>query len=213
MRAGVCVIDLKFECKDRGERDGGLTSFGAGAAFGVEGVKAAGHAVGNGLFEEATALGPLGGAGGGAAGDGGLELGDRGPGGGVSVSAGVLVHEIVVLRLEIHRLLCGSIVIEEAAAASSYDIDSDTTKLWHMRLGHMSERGMDVLSKQGLLRSKKTGKLDFCKHCVFRKQCKNELNENERQKVALHIGRLQLNPQDISNVSQAYQEEEQPENH
>ncbi|KAK2965966.1 hypothetical protein RJ640_018321 [Escallonia rubra] len=48
-----------------------------------------------------------------------------------------------------------------AAAASSSDIDSDATKLWHMRLGHMSERGMDVLSKQGLLGSKKTGDLDF----------------------------------------------------
>ncbi|KAK3009021.1 hypothetical protein RJ639_013851 [Escallonia herrerae] len=30
----------------------------------------------------------------------------------------------------------------------SSDIDYDTTKLWHMRLGHMSERIMDVLSKQ-----------------------------------------------------------------
>ncbi|KAK2976143.1 hypothetical protein RJ640_012353 [Escallonia rubra] len=68
-------------------------------------------------------------------------------------------------------LLQSSTVIGAAAAASSSDIDSDTTKLWHMRLGHMSERGMDVLSKQGLLGSKKIGKLDFCEHCVFRKQC------------------------------------------
>ncbi|KAK2998859.1 hypothetical protein RJ639_022999 [Escallonia herrerae] len=68
-------------------------------------------------------------------------------------------------------LLQGSTVTGAAAeAASSSDIDSDTTKLWHMHLGHMSERGMDVLSKQGLLGSKKTGKLDFCEHCVFGKQ-------------------------------------------
>ncbi|KAK3021134.1 hypothetical protein RJ639_045907 [Escallonia herrerae] len=38
--------------------------------------------------------------------------------------------------------------------------------------GHMSERGMDMLSKQGLLGSKKTEKLDFCEHCVFGKQCR-----------------------------------------
>ncbi|KAK3016961.1 hypothetical protein RJ639_007857 [Escallonia herrerae] len=57
-------------------------------------------------------------------------------------------------------------------ALSSVYIDSDTTKLWHIPLGHMSERGMDVLSKQGLLGSKKTKKLDFCEHCVFRKQCR-----------------------------------------
>ncbi|KAK2976251.1 hypothetical protein RJ640_021962 [Escallonia rubra] len=45
-------------------------------------------------------------------------------------------------------LLQGSTVTGAAAAASSSDIDSDTTKLWHMRLGNMSERGMDMLSKQ-----------------------------------------------------------------
>ncbi|KAK2970126.1 hypothetical protein RJ640_001603 [Escallonia rubra] len=68
-------------------------------------------------------------------------------------------------------LLQGSTVTGAAAAAtvSSSDIDSDTTKLWHMRLGHMSERGMDVLSKQGLLGSKKIGKLDFLEHSVFAK--------------------------------------------
>ena len=38
-----------------------------------------------------------------------------------------------------------------AAAMSSSDSDLETTKLWHMRLRHMSERGMDELSKQGLL--------------------------------------------------------------
>ncbi|KAK2995464.1 hypothetical protein RJ640_005398, partial [Escallonia rubra] len=39
-------------------------------------------------------------------------------------------------------LLQGSIVTG-AASASSSNIDSDTTKLWHMRLGHMSERNED----------------------------------------------------------------------
>ncbi|KAK3033955.1 hypothetical protein RJ639_034119 [Escallonia herrerae] len=62
-------------------------------------------------------------------------------------------------------LLQGSTVTEAAATTSSSDIDYDITKLWHMRLGHMSERGMDVL------RSKTTRKLDFCEHCVFGKQC------------------------------------------
>jgi len=56
--------------------------------------------------------------------------------------------------------------------SSSDDSDSDTTRLWHMRLGHMSERGMTILSKQSLLCDQKTGSLDFCEHCVFRKQCR-----------------------------------------
>ncbi|KAK3036404.1 hypothetical protein RJ639_030003 [Escallonia herrerae] len=42
----------------------------------------------------------------------------------------------------------GNTVTGPAVATSSSDIDSDTTKLWHMRLGHISERGMNVLSKQ-----------------------------------------------------------------
>ncbi|KAK3035421.1 hypothetical protein RJ639_032949 [Escallonia herrerae] len=53
-----------------------------------------------------------------------------------------------------------------AAEAQSSNIDSDTTNL-----GHMSKRGMDVLSKQDLLGSKKIGKLNFYEHCVFGKQC------------------------------------------
>ncbi|KAK3002024.1 hypothetical protein RJ639_021170 [Escallonia herrerae] len=69
-------------------------------------------------------------------------------------------------------LLQGSTITGAAAIASSSDIDSNTTKVWHMHLGHMSERGMDVLSKQGLLGSKKIEKLDFCEHCVFGKQCR-----------------------------------------
>ncbi|KAK3034871.1 hypothetical protein RJ639_033234 [Escallonia herrerae] len=58
-------------------------------------------------------------------------------------------------------LLQGSTVIGAAATTSSSNINSDTTKLSHMRLGHMSERGMNVRSKQGLLGSKKTRKLNF----------------------------------------------------
>ena len=46
-------------------------------------------------------------------------------------------------------LLQGS-TVTGAAAVSSSDSDLETTKLWHMRLEHMSERGMDELSKQGL---------------------------------------------------------------
>ncbi|KAG8481838.1 hypothetical protein CXB51_027155 [Gossypium anomalum] len=48
-------------------------------------------------------------------------------------------------------VLQGSIVTGDAAIASSSLSDDDITKLWHMRLGHMSENGMTELSKRGLL--------------------------------------------------------------
>ncbi|KAG8503622.1 hypothetical protein CXB51_001566 [Gossypium anomalum] len=64
----------------------------------------------------------------------------------------------------------GSIVTGDAAVASSSLSDDDITKLWHMRLGHMSENDMVELSKKRLLDGKGICKLNFCEHCVFGKQ-------------------------------------------
>ncbi|KAK3007742.1 hypothetical protein RJ639_014051 [Escallonia herrerae] len=89
----------------------------------------------------------------------------RAAGGVMRIMKGSLVVVMKGLKQNSLYLLQGSTIT--GAPASSFDIDCDTTKLWHKRLGHMSERSMDVLSKQGLLGSKKIGKLDFCEHCVF----------------------------------------------
>ena len=63
----------------------------------------------------------------------------------------------------------GSTVLDDVAVASSTPLDDDITKIWHMRLGHMSQQGMDELSHRGLLCGQCTSKLDFCEHCVFGK--------------------------------------------
>ncbi len=68
----------------------------------------------------------------------------------------------------IYRLL-GSTVVGGVAAVES---DYDSTVLWHMRLGHMGERGMLELHRRNLLKGMKTCKLDFCKYCVLGKQTK-----------------------------------------
>ncbi|KAG8477010.1 hypothetical protein CXB51_030151 [Gossypium anomalum] len=67
-------------------------------------------------------------------------------------------------------VLQGSTVTGDAAVASSSLSDDDITKLWHMRLGHMSENDMTELSKRGLLDGQGICKLNFCEHCVFGKQ-------------------------------------------
>ncbi|KAG8475395.1 hypothetical protein CXB51_031889 [Gossypium anomalum] len=67
-------------------------------------------------------------------------------------------------------VLQGSTVTSNATVASSSLSDDDITKLWHMRLGHMSENGMAELSKRGLLNGKEICKLKFCEHCIFGKQ-------------------------------------------
>ena len=45
--------------------------------------------------------------------------------------------------------LQGSTVTGSTHVASSEVHQEDMTKLWHMRLGHMGERGMQILSKEG----------------------------------------------------------------
>jgi GAG-pre-integrase domain len=43
-------------------------------------------------------------------------------------------------------------------------------KLRHMRLGHMSEWRMIILSKRGLLYGQCISSVEFYEHCVFDKQ-------------------------------------------
>ncbi|KAL0373808.1 UNVERIFIED_CONTAM: Retrovirus-related Pol polyprotein from transposon TNT 1-94 [Sesamum radiatum] len=68
----------------------------------------------------------------------------------------------------IYKLL-GSTVVGGVHYVDSCD---DNTKLWHMRLGHLSERGMTEFHKRNLLHGVKSCKLDFCKFCVMGKQTK-----------------------------------------
>ncbi|KAJ4705025.1 Retrovirus-related Pol polyprotein from transposon TNT 1-94 [Melia azedarach] len=63
--------------------------------------------------------------------------------------------------------LQGSMPSSSVAVASS-EIDKDNmTKLWHMRLGHMSARGMQIMSKGDILCGYKVKDLEFCEHCIF----------------------------------------------
>ena len=45
----------------------------------------------------------------------------------------------------------------------------DKIMLWHLRLGHMSEKGLRELSKQGVLENDKIETLRFCEECVLEK--------------------------------------------
>ena len=65
--------------------------------------------------------------------------------GGLVFIKGKLVNGLYMLQ--------GSIIIGVATMTSSVDLDLDNT-----HLGHMSEVGMSILSKQGLLHGQKIGK-------------------------------------------------------
>lgn len=96
----------------------------------------------------------------------------------INIEGGVLklvVGALVIMKGVKHNNLdfCqGSIV--EGGASTVYEklnkVDSNTTKLWHMRLGHAGEKALQSQAKQGLLKGAKTWKLTFCEHCVMGKQ-------------------------------------------
>src|ERR1044072_9168661 len=97
----------------------------------------------------------------------------RGEGGAIRISKGALVV-MKGKRENSLYVLQGSTITGTVAVSSA--VDSDVTKLWHLRMGHVSERGLVELSKQGLLCGQQVGKLDFCEHCVYGKQCRIKFN-------------------------------------
>ena len=57
-------------------------------------------------------------------------------------------------------------------------IDRDkTASLWHLRLFHVSEKGLNALEKKGCFSTTKLGKLEFCEDCVYGKAIKNKFSK------------------------------------
>ena len=75
-------------------------------------------------------------------------------------------------------ILVGSSLVHGILAS----VTRDKTKLWHMRLAHISERGLRKLSNQGLLGNDKVSSLKFCEKCVFEKATRLKLSLGEKKK-------------------------------
>ncbi|KAH9780058.1 retrovirus-related pol polyprotein from transposon TNT 1-94-like protein [Citrus sinensis] len=54
--------------------------------------------------------------------------------------------------------------------ANVIEAHNDTTKLWHVRLGHAGEKSLQTLMRHELLKGIKIYKLNFCEHCVVGKK-------------------------------------------
>ena len=50
--------------------------------------------------------------------------------------------------------------------------ESNSTHLWRQCFGHMREKGIKVLVDHKLLPTLKSLNLNFCKHCIYGKQCR-----------------------------------------
>ena len=60
-----------------------------------------------------------------------------------------------------------SVVSQSRSDGSNCSFDNS---LWHLHLGHMSEKGLDILRKRGLLENHRVELLQFFEHCVYGKQ-------------------------------------------
>jgi len=67
--------------------------------------------------------------------------------------------------------ITGTIIVSK----SIEDDETNNFRLWHMRLGHASEKALQGLVKLGLLKVTKTGKHGFCEHCVLEKTDKGQV--------------------------------------
>lgn len=67
-------------------------------------------------------------------------------------------------------VLMGETHHEAEASIASASPAEEKTMMWHQKLGHMSEKGLKVLSDQKLLPGLTKVTLPFCEHCVTSKQ-------------------------------------------
>ena len=87
-------------------------------------------------------------------------------GGTMKVSKGSLVMLKAKMEDGLHTI-AGSTIIGSVNASKVQLSNDDKAKLWHMRLSHMSARGLEMLSIHNLLNGKEIRTLEFCEQCVL----------------------------------------------
>jgi hypothetical protein len=86
------------------------------------------------------------------------------------------------------------------SSISLASIGVDTT-LWHHRIGHMSEKGMQIIHKVNLFPDLKQIDLDFCEHCVYRKQKRVRFVRVEKEKKCESLEIVYTNVWGLDQVS------------
>jgi hypothetical protein len=134
------------------------------------------------------------------------------------ISTGKLASEgcISIFTNKMWKVIKGSLVIEKGEKVGTlylctgnthYSISLastgvDTT-LWHHRIGHMSEKGMQILHKINLFPYLKQIDLDFCEHYVYGKQKRDRFlrvrKENKSERLEL-MHRYVWGPAQVSSL-------------
>ncbi|KAH9793260.1 hypothetical protein KPL71_004466 [Citrus sinensis] len=61
----------------------------------------------------------------------------------------------------------------------------ESTRLSHLRLGHMSVKGLKELEKQGVLEKDKIEELNFCEDCVYGKSTRNSFKHSTTKSIGI----------------------------
>lgn len=72
-----------------------------------------------------------------------------------------------------HGVKSGSLYMLHVSSVKHHVLnvtEQPSASLWHRRLGHMSKKGMKILSRSGYLPGFLFQDFEFCEHCVFGKQ-------------------------------------------
>ncbi|GJS07277.1 retrovirus-related pol polyprotein from transposon TNT 1-94 [Tanacetum coccineum] len=80
------------------------------------------------------------------------------------ISLGTLEKEGYTIKLQ-----SGKVKVINGELNASVEEKDSLAQVWHKRLGHISEAGLQELEKQGLFGQKCLGKLDFCENYVLGK--------------------------------------------
>ena len=85
-------------------------------------------------------------------------------------------------------MLKGETHQKATASIASISSTEEMTAMWHKKLGHMSEKGLKVLSDQKLIPGLTKVSLPFCEHCVTSKQHRLKFSSSTaRSKVTLEL--------------------------
>lgn len=80
---------------------------------------------------------------------------------------GALIMARESKKCNLYILDVSDIIIQTYLSSQNFH---DKSKLLNLGLGHVSERGLAELVKQGFLGSEKLNKLEFCDYCILGKQ-------------------------------------------
>ncbi|XP_048622918.1 uncharacterized mitochondrial protein AtMg00300-like [Brassica napus] len=86
-------------------------------------------------------------------------------------------------RLVLLGMLCGSLHLLDGEPVSG-EVNSsvmkkpskDETVLWHRRLGYMSMKNLQILTRKEVIDKRRIGVLEFCESCVMGKQKRLSFN-------------------------------------